>query len=264
VPLTAQYGPLERHQIDIYPAKRRDGAPAPVLVYIYGGGWDSGRRTLYRFLGRSYAAKGYTVAIPDYRLYPEARFPDFVEDAALALRWVTDNIAAHGGDPDRLHLMGHSAGAHIGALICLDDRFLGAVALAPSNLASFTGVAGPYSFNPLEYDSTRPIFAHLEDIDIARPIKHVRGDAPPMLLLHSRPDKTVPIHNSEFMHAAVGQAGGRADYIAYPFVGHVGIILSIAPPARLMAPVLRDSLAFMGAVETGKAGASPTSDAVFA
>jgi acetyl esterase/lipase len=250
MPLSFQYGPLERQGIDIYPAKRSDGAAAPVLVYIYGGGWNSGRRSLYRFLGNAFAAKGYTVAIPDYRLHPEARFPDFVDDVALALRWVKDNIAAHGGDPDRLHLMGHSAGAHTGALLSLDQRHLRAVDLSPGHITSFTGIAGPYSFNPLEYDSTRPVFEHLEDVDVARPIKHAHGDAPPMLLLHSRPDKTVPIHNTEHLHTAITEAGGNARHIAYPLVGHVAIIVSIAAPARLMAPVFRDSLAFMRACET--------------
>lgn len=252
MPQTAQYGPLERQQIDIYPAKRRagaDDAPAPVLVFIYGGGWNSGRRSLYRFLGRAYAAKGFTVAIPDYRLHPDVRFPAFVDDAALALRWVADHIADFGGDPARLHVMGHSAGAHTGALLSLDAQHLNAVDLAPSHIKSFTGVAGPYSFNPLEFDSTRPVFEHLDDVDVARPIKHAhkanRGDAPPMLLLHSKPDKTVPVHNSDHLHSALTEAGGRVRQITYKMPGHVGIILTIAPPARLIAPVFRDSVSFM-------------------
>lgn len=250
MPQTAQYGPLERHQIDIYPAKgRANQDAAPVLVFIYGGGWNSGRRSLYRFLGRAYAAKGFTVAIPDYRLHPEVRFPDFVDDAALALRWVADQIGEYGGDPARLHLMGHSAGAHTGALLSLDKRHLSAVDLSPSHIKSFTGVAGPYSFNPLEYDSTRPIFEHLEDIDVARPIKHAHGDGPPMLLLHSKPDRTVPVHNSDHLHRAITEAGGRVRQITYRVPGHVGIILTIAPPARLIAPVFRDSVTFMRACD---------------
>jgi acetyl esterase/lipase len=264
VPQTASYGPLERHQIDIYPARGRDGGPAPVLVYIYGGGWNSGRRSLYRFLGQSYAAKGYTVAIPDYRIHPGAQFPDFVDDAARALRWVTDNISAYGGDPARLHLMGHSAGAHTGALLCLDESHLEAVDLSPSRIRSFVGIAGPYSFNPLEYEATRPIFEHLDDVDVARPIKHAHGDAPPMLLLHSRPDKTVPLHNSEHLHAAIVEAGGEARQITYPLPGHVGIIVSIAFPARLLAPVFRDSLGFLRAHDAPAATEEAAPSGVFA
>jgi len=267
VPQTTQYGPLERQQIDIYPAKQgqagQNDAPAPVLVFIYGGGWNSGRRSLYRFLGRAYAAKGFTVAIPDYRLHPDVRFPHFVDDAALALQWVTDHIGEYGGDPARLHLMGHSAGAHTGALLSLDKRHLNAVGLAPSHIKSFTGVAGPYSFNPLEFDSTRPIFEHLDDVDIARPIKHVRGDAPPMLLLHSKPDKTVPLHNSDHLHKALADAEGRVQQITYARPGHVGIILTIALPARFIAPVLRDSVNFMRTCD-GMTEDTASSDPVFA
>ncbi len=251
MPVSAQYGPLERQRIDIYPAKVKGTGPSPVLVFIYGGGWTEGRRSLYGFLGKAYAAKGFTVAVPDYRLYPEARFPDFVVDAALALKWVTDHIEDYGGDARRLHLMGHSAGAHIGALLCLDREHLGAVDLAPGRIKTFTGIAGPYSFNPLKYDSTRPLFAHLEDVNVARPIKHAHGDAPPMLLLHSVPDKTVLIKDSQHLHAAINDAGGRARHIAYPRIGHIGIILAIAAPVRFLAPTFRDSLAFMRAQDAG-------------
>jgi acetyl esterase/lipase len=264
MPTIAQYGPLDRQKVDIYPARGRTDGPSPVLVFIYGGGWTEGKRSLYRFLGNAYAAKGYTVAIPDYRLHPEARFPDFVDDAALAVKWTTEHIDDYGGDAQRLHLMGHSAGAHTGALLCLDRRHLAAVDLAPDRIKSFTGIAGPYSFNPLEFESTRPLFEHLEDINVARPIKHAHGDGPPMLLLHSRPDKTVPVHNSEHLHTAITEAGGRARRITYPLVGHVAIILSIATPARLLAPVFRDSLAFMRATDTSSVHENSADDPVFA
>lgn len=250
MPHTVDYGPLERHKIDIYPARRRRQDPAPVLVFLYGGGWDSGRRELYRFLGRAYAAKGFTVAVPDYRIYPGARYPDFMEDAACALRWVTDNIDRFGGDPARLHLMGHSAGAHMGSLLCLDAGHLGAVDLTPDRITSFTGIAGPYSFNPLDYDSTRPIFETAKDINTARPIKHAHGDAPPMLLLHPMEDKTVYLENSENLCNAINAAGGDARHIAYPRVSHVGVIVAVAWPVRFLAPTFRDSLAFIRAQDS--------------
>jgi acetyl esterase/lipase len=248
MPETLSYGPMERHKVDIYPArgqKRGGDTPSPVLVFLYGGGWDSGDRSLYPFLGRAFAAKGFTVAIPDYRIYPHARYPDFMEDAALAFRWVVQNIEAYGGDAERLHLMGHSAGAHMGALLSLDPDHLTAVDCHPDRIRSFTGVAGPYSFNPLDYDSTRPIFESAPDIDKARPIKHAHSDAPPMLLLHPTNDKTVYVENSENLANAVTAVGGTARHIPYPRVGHVGVIVSIAWPVRFLAPTFRDSLAFM-------------------
>jgi len=245
LPHSAQYGAHERQGLDIYPARNRGGERSPVLVFIYGGGWDSGDRSLYRFLGQAYAAKGFTVVVPDYRIYPEVRYPDFMEDAALALKWVSENIGDHGGDAQCIHLMGHSAGAHIGALLALDPSRLSAVGLAPTMFRSFTGIAGPYSFNPLEWDSTRHIFETAKDIDKARPIKHAHGAAAPMLLLHPVKDKTVYLENSENLCEAITEAGGVAHHIAYPRVSHVSVIVSIAWPVRFLAPTFRDSLKFM-------------------
>ncbi len=250
MPQTMKYGPLGRHELDIYPARRKSGDKmAPVLVFLYGGSWKEGRKSLYGFLGKAFAAKGFCVVVPDYRLYPETRFPGFVEDAALALAWVKESIHQFGGDADQLHLMGHSAGAHIGALLCLDEGHLDQVDLTPSHLTSFTGVAGPYSFNPLESANVACVFEHLDDINSARPIKHAHGSAPPMLLLDSINDKTVPKHNSEHLHNALAEAGGRVSRITYPLPGHIGIIAAISLPLRFLAPVLRDSSSFMKAVD---------------
>ncbi len=254
MPQTEAFGPEPRQNIDIYPAAG-DGS-APVLLYLYGGSWQNGERSLYGFLGNAYAKRGFTVAVPDYRLYPEARFPDFVHDAALAVKWVVDNIARFGGDPARIHLMGHSAGAHIGALLCLDDRYLEDVGLSRKVLKSFIGVAGPYSFNPLESDGVRKVFEHLPDIDMARPIKRVAATdfdraTPPMLLLHSKGDTTVPPHNSEHLHAALSERGQMVRHIVYPVIGHKAIIIAIAAPVRFMAPVLRDTINFMRQVDDG-------------
>lgn len=254
MPQTEAYGDQPRQLIDIYPATT--GGPAPVLLYLYGGSWQNGERTIYGFLGKAFAKRGFTVAIPDYHLYPDARFPDFVHDAALALKWVTDNIDRFGGDPARIHLMGHSAGAHIGALLSLDDQYLAEVGLSRQAIKSFTGVAGPYSFNPLESDGVRAVFEHMPDIDVARPIKRVGEKAfdaatPPMLLLHSKGDTTVPPHNSEHLHAALTERGQTVKHITYPVIGHKAIIISIAAPVRFMAPVLRDTIQFIRDVESG-------------
>ncbi len=246
---TQAYGPEPRQKIDIYPAQT--AGPAPVLLYLYGGSWQNGERTLYGFLGKAFARRGFTVAVPDYRLYPEVRFPDFVHDAALAAKWVTENIARFGGDPSRVHLMGHSAGAHTGALLMLDGQYLSQAGFSQNPISSFTGVAGPYSFNPLESDNVRPVFEHLTDIDVARPIKHLSSAPPPMLLLHSKGDKTVPPHNSVHLHDALTERGQTVRHIVYPVLGHKAIIASIAAPLRFTAPVLRDTIAFIRDVETG-------------
>ena len=79
---------------------------------------------MYRFVGTALAARGFVVAIPDYRVYPEVRFPGFLEDGARAMRWVRDNIAEYGGDPARIVVAGHSAGAHIAAMLAIDQPWL--------------------------------------------------------------------------------------------------------------------------------------------
>ena len=258
---TQKYGAAERHLIDVFPARsarRTPAQPAPILIYLYGGSWKSGSRKIYRFLGRSYAARGYCVAIPDYRLFPEAPFPGFVEDAAQAVAWVRAHASSFGGDPSRIVLMGHSAGAHIGALLALDEQWLGAAGEHPSNLNGFFGLAGPYTFNPLDFDSVRAVFEGTPDINLARPIKQVHAKTMPMVLAHGSADKTVGFHNSQNLAEALRGAGGQAELIRYHGLGHIAIMASIAWPLRFLAPVFRDSLdAFDRFLTAGAAAPRP-------
>src|SRR5690606_26882090 len=92
------YADGPRHKLDVYAPEQR-GAAAPVVFFIYGGGWNRGERADYQFVGRALAARGFIVVIADYRLVPEVAYPAFLEDSANALRWVQDNIADYGGDP---------------------------------------------------------------------------------------------------------------------------------------------------------------------
>src|SRR5271166_4009108 len=120
------YGDGPRRVLDVY-APRSSGTPAPVVVFFYGGNWDSGTKAMYRFVGAALAARGVLTVIPDYRLYPQVRFPDFIYDAAAAVAWTRENAAQFGGDPHQLFLMGHSAGAQIATLVALDSTYLRSV-----------------------------------------------------------------------------------------------------------------------------------------
>ncbi|MBK8908013.1 MAG: alpha/beta hydrolase [Rhodospirillales bacterium] len=262
------YGPAARQVLDVYvPTAAPDNAP--VIVFIYGGGWDSGDRAYFRFVGEAFARLGYVVVIPDYRLYPEVRFPTFAQDSAGAVRWVRDNIAGMDGDADRIVLMGHSAGAHIAALLVTDRRYLQESGVAPESIRGFVGLAGPYAFNPLEYESTRPIFAPADDPAESKPIAFVTGDEPSMLLLHGADDDTVLPKNSIEMAERVNDAGGEARLIAYDGVGHIGLILAIAAPFREQDSVYGDITAFLagltdrpgspGAAAQGTDGTAPLS-----
>jgi acetyl esterase/lipase len=113
------YGTGPRHTLDIYVPEKLT-ASAPVVVFFYGGGWESGSKEMYRFIGYALAAQGLVVVIPDYRLHPDVEFPAFMNDAAEAVEWAHVNAARLGGDPDRLFLMGHSAGAQIATLLSMD------------------------------------------------------------------------------------------------------------------------------------------------
>lgn len=238
------YGPDPRQKLDLYVPERSAGA-APVVVFFYGGSWKSGQRGFYRFVGEAFASHGYMVVVPDYRLYPQVRFPAFVRDGARALRWVQDTIATYGGDPGQVVLMGHSAGAHLAALLMLDRRYLGQVGLDHGYVRGFVGYAGPYAFNPLEYESTREVFATAAGADQARPVTFVGGGEPPMLLVHGSDDTTVKPVNSQALAAAVEQAGGRARYLEIPGRSHIGLILSLAAPFRGRDETIAVSAAFL-------------------
>ena len=238
------YGSRSRQRLDVY---RPEGDPSgrPVIVYLYGGGWRQGERASYRFVGQALTGRGFVTVIPDYRLFPEVRFPSFVEDAAAALRWARDNAARHGGDPERIVLVGHSAGAHSAALLALDPRYTEAAGLTPNPIKAVVGLAGPYAFDPLQYDWTRSVFegaAHPED---PRPVTKVLPGAPPMLLQHGGLDQTVWPVNSEQLARRLGEVGTHARLITYPKLGHITIALLLAAPFQRMGPVLTDMLAFL-------------------
>lgn len=117
------------------------------MVLFYGGEWEDGSKDLYLFVGETLAARGFIVAIPDYRIYPEVRYPDFLEDNAAAIHWVIDHIGQFGGNQRDLHLLGHSAGVYNAAMLALDRPWLGAMWLNPRReIQDVVCLAGPYDF----------------------------------------------------------------------------------------------------------------------
>jgi len=170
------YGEGARRTLDIY---RPNAATAsPVVVFFYGGNWQSGDKEMYLFLAAALARRGYVTVVPDYRVYPGARYPQFIEDGALAVRWVRDNAARFGGDPQRLFVMGHSAGAYIAAMLAFDRRWLRAVGLSPGrDIAGLICIAGPYDFLPLEDETLKVIFGGA-NAPATQPISYVSGGEP--------------------------------------------------------------------------------------
>lgn len=232
------YGDHPRQIYDLYEptGPRRD---APAIVYFYGGGWKSGDKDKYRFVAQTLAKAGYTVAIPDYRLFPEVTFPAFVEDGAKAVAAVTRRL----GRP--VILIGHSAGAHIAMMLTLDRKWLAAedVDVDPT-LKATVGLAGPYDFLPLS-DDLRPILAQHGDPESSQPITYARGDAPPLLLVHGEADTTVLPKNTTNLAAAIKGMGGDVTVITYPKVAHAGVIGAFSKRLAFLAPTRADVLRWL-------------------
>ena len=235
------YGAGPRHRLDVYQPATRGG---PVVVFFYGGSWQSGSRDLYRFLGGSLAARGMTAVVPDYTVYPQARYPDFLEDAALAVRFVCDQAAAWGGRADRLVLMGHSAGAYIAAMLAFDRHWLRAAGVdARRVVAGMVGLAGPYDFLPIVDPTLQTIFGGPDRIE-TQPIRYVTGEAAPALLIAPRRDRVVSPGNTNRMAARIRARGGRVRELHYPRLGHLSLLGAFAPGLRFLAPVLTEVTSF--------------------
>jgi acetyl esterase/lipase len=239
------YGSSARQMIDIYRPAQAAG-PAPVLVWFYGGAWQSGERRNYRFVAATLARAGLVVAVPDYRLFPEVRFPAFVEDGAAAVAQMRRLAASCGGDADRMFVAGHSAGAYIAAMLAIVPSYLAGVGLARSALAGGIGIGGPYDFLPILGADIRDVFASsADDPRRTQPIAQVDGGNAPMLLLHGDRDGTCYPRNSLALAARIRAAGGPAEVRTYPGVGHIGILLGLSPVFRRWAPTLADTLRFV-------------------
>jgi acetyl esterase/lipase len=257
-----RYGAGERHLLDVYRPKA-DAAQAPVIVFFYGGNWVSGERKDYAFVGRALAARGFVVVIPDYRLYPQVGYPDFLDDAAQAVAWTERRIADYGGDPHRVVVMGHSAGAYNAAMIALDERWLGRYGLKPDTLRGWIGLAGPYDFLPVQNRTTRPVFHYPATPADSQPVNHVSASAPPALLIAAKEDKLVnPARNTGGLAARLRAAGVPVREIYYDGVGHATLVASLSSTLHGLAPTLDAVDAFVRAGVSDAGNGRRTSDPV--
>ncbi|HEU4776823.1 MAG TPA: alpha/beta hydrolase [Telluria sp.] len=232
------YGSNARHTLDVYRPANGPGV-SPVVVFFLGGNWVSGEREAYAFVGRALASRGYVVVIPNYRLYPEVRYPDFLDDAAAAVAWTAREIHRFGGDPQRLFVMGHSAGAYNAAMIAVDPRYLAKQGMQTSALRGWIGLAGPYDFLPIQNPTTRPVFHFPDTPADSQPINHVGKDTPAALLIAARSDKLVnPERNTGHMAAKLRANGVPVQEVYFDGVSHTTLVASLAAPLRGLAPTL--------------------------
>ncbi|MDM0039533.1 alpha/beta hydrolase [Variovorax sp. J22G21] len=245
------YGPAPRQQLDVYrplastlPAEGK----RPLVVFFYGGTWTTGERAGFRFVGEALAARGAVVVLPDYGRSPAFKYPVFVQDSALAVKWALDNAARLGADPSRVYVMGHSSGGYNTAMVALDARWLGAVGASPKQLAGWIGLAGPYDFLPIVNPDARVAFNWPATPPDSQPLAHASAASPRALLLVAREDKVVnPVRNTGQMAAKLQAAGVSVQTREFDDLGHITLIVAVAKPLRwLGGPVLPPVLAFLG------------------
>ena len=241
----AAYGELDRQKLDVWIPSKEADEPRPVVIFFYGGGWVSGDRGDYGFAGRAFAANGFVTIVADYRLVPEVRFPVFVEDGARAVRWVRDHVSKYGGDPRRICLVGHSAGAYKAAMLALDQHYLREAGVAPTVVRAAALLAAPTDFHPFTETRGRDALGAWPRPFETQPISFARRDAPPIILMHGTVDTVVRPYNSQRLAAALNRLGAPVQLRLYEGKSHVDLIKSLSPLFRGATPALADSVAFL-------------------
>ncbi len=239
------YGDGARQRLDVFLPKDREAAPAPILIHFHGGGWNSGSKAGYAFIGKTFAARGLVTVLPNFGLHPEAAYPRFLEDCAAAVACVREQAGAFGADQDRIFLSGHSAGGYNAAMLALDDRWLKRVGVPKSSLAGWIGLAGPYDFLPLDVEDSIRTFSHVDDLPATQPINYVGDTSPPGFFANGAPDTLVGKYHVEHMAAAYEKLGLGHTAKIYPNMNHYWIMLSLARPFRSRFPVYRDMVDFI-------------------
>jgi acetyl esterase/lipase len=239
------YGKAPRQRFDLYLPKDLSG-PAPVLLFFYGGAFRAGRRSEYRVVGEAFASKGIIVAVADYRIYPEAHFPDFLDDGAAALAGVHARAAEFGGDPTRIFLAGHSAGAYIAVMLAANPAYLRAANADPSLIRGVIAMAGRYHEIPLGDATGLKIFGGPARSE-TRPASFIDGKRPPILLLAGGSESPEVLVSHSKLAAHLKDHGSEVQEIIYPGIGHMGIMLALAPGFRGRAPVRDDIVRFVAA-----------------
>lgn len=232
-----------RHSLDIYlPA---EGGDWPVVVMFHGGAWMINHKGISANVGLALADHGYVVVCANYRLFPHVRYPEMVRDAARAVAWTKNNIAAYGGDPQRLFVMGHSAGAYLTAALATDPRYLAEFGVDAASLKGAIPVSGVYEVENIDWP-WRIIFTnHRQVWREASPLRQARPEAPPFLVLYAEHDLQVIISaaaESQTFAERLRSAGVSVRLVMIPGCGHDGIIEQVGRGDSLTEKTLLDFL----------------------
>lgn len=237
---TLSYGAHAAQKLDVYlpTEKKFADKTLPTIVFYFGGSWRNGKRAWYEFFAAHYCLKGYVVVVPDYRKASEFVFPSFMQDAASAFAYAHKHATQWRSDPNQVFVMGHSAGAHMAALLSLDPQYLAAEKLKPADIAGFVGISGPYDFLPLTDPLVIEVFNGDALSKASQPINFVEhsAGAPPMLLVHGGKDRLVWPKNSINLAGELNQRGGSAKVLIVPKAGHIKTLLHAARGLHWLAP----------------------------
>jgi acetyl esterase/lipase len=257
-----EYGKERRQKLDVY-RPTQEGIGRPVVIFWYGGSFDSGSKSQYKFVGVALAERGFVTVLPDYRLYPKVKFPDFLDDPAKAVAWVQQHATEFGGDPRKIILMGHSAGAHIAAFLALKPELVAQAGGRPEWIAGMVGLSGPYALAP----NTRrlhTIFGAPYTEQDWQPIHLVTHHAPPTFLAHGLNDFLVSPRQTEQLRDALRRNDVQVETKLYAGKGHADMVAAFSIPARHRAPVLDDAAQFIASVTAVAPTRAHDSDSVLA
>jgi len=239
------YGSAPQHRLDVYIPDKPAAKPRPLVFFLHGGRWRWGDKADYRFVGAALTELDYVAVVPNYRHWPQVRMAGFMDDAAHAALWAAAHAEKFGADPSRLYVMGHSAGAHMAALLTLDTRYFAAARGPAPPIAGVIGLSGAYDFLPLLEPDVQDMFGPPERYPDSQPINFVRPDAPPMLLVHGLQDSTVWPKNSRNLATASRARGVPVTLKLYHQLKHADTVAALSTPLRTRASTLSDIAAFV-------------------
>ncbi len=235
-----------RHTLDVYAPPGASGLP--VTLYFYGGGWRSGDKNLFEHLGRALALRGIVVVAVNYRLTPDVKSPAHAQDCAAAVAWTLANIGRHGGDPGKIFLTGHSAGAHLAALITLDTHYLADAGVPPATIRGTVAISG---VSDLRVHAETTVFTAREYVEEAfgssdeelggaSPVTYIHAGAPPFLVIVAEDDPAGLREQGKRFAEMLREAGGEVMYISVKGRDHFSIVRRFGPSDDTTAGAIAD------------------------
>jgi acetyl esterase/lipase len=231
--VAGQEYPNGKDRLDLYlPEAARN---VPVVVFFHGGGLRQGDKSECEHVGRALAGQGIAAAIVNYRLSPGVSHPAHAEDGARSIAWIHGHIKEHGGDPNRIFLSGHSAGAYLISLLATDERYLKAQGLSKKSIAGVVPISGFFWVEKVAPDRPKDVWGSDPALwPAASPAKYLSTGAPPTLLLYADGDD--PWRREQNLEMAKAM---KVEAIEIANRDHMGIFKNLGPgdPAfdRLLA-----------------------------